>query len=156
LTPATALLIHTSVYLLADEKDISALKRLAKQRYEETVPGGWNSPEFCTSLRKIFDETPENDRSFWDMARDLAGERAKELMDRGEFVSLCKERGDISTEIFKAYLAKASKLPKVTYINPNGCPNHGVSHAPYVVEAKARRVGERKKWYCSRCATQFD
>lgn len=152
LTPAKALLIHTSVYLLADEKDISTLKELAMQRYKEAARDGWNSSEFCTSLKTIFDETPESDRSFWNMARELAGEKAKKLMDRGEFVTLCKERGDIGTEIFKEYLAKTPEPPKVVYMNPNGCPNYGMAHAPYVVRAKARR----KNWYCSECSMQFD
>jgi len=50
------------VYLIAEEKEISALKQLAKNKYEEALPHGWKSTQFCTSLRLIYDGTPENDR----------------------------------------------------------------------------------------------
>jgi len=56
------LLIHVEVYLIAEEKEISALKQLAKNKYEEALPHGWKSTQFCTSLRLIYDGTPENDR----------------------------------------------------------------------------------------------
>lgn len=86
-----ALVIHTAVYLIADEKDIPALKMLAKKKYEATLPHGWNSAQFCTTLKMIWDGTPENDTLLWDSAASYAGKKAKELMDHGEFATLCKE-----------------------------------------------------------------
>jgi hypothetical protein len=99
------LLIHAEVYLIAEEKDISALKQLAKNKYEEALPHGWNSTQFCTSLRLIYDGTPENDHLLWDVAIKFAGKHAKELMDRGEFVELWKEKGEIGVEVFRAFLS---------------------------------------------------
>jgi hypothetical protein len=99
------LLIHAEVYLIAEEKDISALKQLAKNKYEEALPHGWNSTQFCTSLRLIYDGTPENDNLLWDVAIKFAGKHAKELMDRGEFVELWKEKGEIGVEVFRAFLS---------------------------------------------------
>jgi hypothetical protein len=78
------LLVHAAVYLIAEEKDILALKHLAKKKYEVALPNGRNSVAFCNSLRLIYDETPESDRLLWDVAISFAGKKAKELMDRGE------------------------------------------------------------------------
>jgi hypothetical protein len=97
------LLIHTAVYLIAEEKDIPALKELAKKKYAEALPNGWNSKAFCTSLRFIYEETPESDRLLWNVAISFAGQKAKELIDREEFVELWKEKGEIGLEVFRAH-----------------------------------------------------
>ncbi|KAE8446181.1 hypothetical protein EG329_012406 [Mollisiaceae sp. DMI_Dod_QoI] len=83
-TAAAELLAHTAVYLLAEEKDIPALKILATKKYTSALPLGWNSGNFCTTLKEIYENTPENDRMLWEVAIAFAGSKAKELMDRGE------------------------------------------------------------------------
>jgi hypothetical protein len=92
---SSELLIHTAIYFLAEEEDISELKELAKKKYEETLPNMWNSVAFRKSVKMLWDGTPENDRLLWDVATMYAGQKAKQLMDRGEFVSLCKENAEI-------------------------------------------------------------
>jgi hypothetical protein len=103
---AKALITNANVYIIAEQYDIQPLKYLAKNKYEYIISAAWNTSFFVESLRTIYDGTP--DSSKMDMLRELAlntaGKHAKELMDRGEFLTLCRERGDISTDILKASL----------------------------------------------------
>jgi hypothetical protein len=98
------LLVHTAVYRIAEEKDILALKQLAKKKYEAALPNGWNSMAFCDSLRIIYDETPENDRCYgmwlsaslgrrprssWIGENSLSCGRKRERLDWQFFVRTC-------------------------------------------------------------------
>jgi len=144
------LLTHTGVYLIAEEKDIPALKQLAKRNYEDALPHGWNSEEFCTSLKLIYDGTPETDRLLWDCAIKYAGSRAKQLLDRREFVSLWKENGEFGLEVFKAFLSLNSAMKNVECLRPEGCPNQGVLHARSVVKGRGAR------YFCTICRKPFN
>lgn len=126
------LITHAKVYILAEQYDIQPLKHLAKTKYEVIVSAVWNSPSFTESLLIIYDGTPESVHP--DMLRALvlstAGKNSKELMDRGEFVALCRERRDIATDILKASFAikeipqPASTTPKTVRCRNN--PTHPV------------------------------
>jgi hypothetical protein len=164
------LLVHTAVYIIAEEKVIPALKQLATDKFEQALPTGWNSTEFCTSLRKIYDETPENDHLLWDVAIQWAGKKAKELMDRGEFVELWKEKGEIGLGVFRAFLSSQTSqlLVQTTFLfgasplfgsglgsaqpQPKkvGCPDKGLAHSKAVVK------GRRTNYYCHVCKKAFD
>jgi hypothetical protein len=148
---AQDLVAHTAVYLLADEKDIPALKALAAQKYKENLADGWNSPSFCSTLKTIYEGTPDSDRVLWNAAVICAGSKLKELMDRGEFVELLKENGDIGIAIIKAHLALTNEsLPPIAAsTTPRGsCPK--CSDSLYV------RVGRAKKYWCQICRHPFD
>ncbi|KAF8853773.1 hypothetical protein BDZ45DRAFT_677425 [Acephala macrosclerotiorum] len=144
------LLIHTAVYLLADEKDIPALKVLATKKYEEILPDSWNSEAFCASLKEIYEGTPENDRMLWDVAIAHAGAHAKDLMDRGEFVTLWKKHGEIGYEMWKAYVKLANLPAPPLMLKPTGCPAHGVEHATFIVK------GRKTSYWCQVCRTGFN
>jgi hypothetical protein len=160
------LLVHTAVYLIAEEKDILALKQLAKKKYEAALPNGWNSMAFCDSLRIIYDETPENDRLLWDVAISFAGKKAKELMDRGEFVKLWKEKGEIGLAVFRAHLLSngcQNNTPTTAPLNSlaafgntttraGTCPTGGTAHVAFVVISRNRRTS----WFCSVCRKAFN
>lgn len=147
-----ALQTHTSVYLLAEEKDIAGLKNLAAKKYEELLPVAWNSASFCTSLKRIYEGTPDSDRLLKDVAIQFAGSKAKELMDRGEFKVLLKENGEIGLEVFNAYIAVCNPPPPMTegLFCPQGCPDKGVQHAVCV------EAGKRHKYFCLVCKKAFD
>lgn len=158
------LLVHTAVYLIAEEKGILALKQLAKKKYEAALPTGWNSMAFCDSLRTIYNETPENDHLLWDVAISFAGKKAKELMDRGEFVELWKEKGEIGLAVFRAHLLSngcqnnkpttAPSNPFGTFGNPTTragtCPTGGTAHALFVT------TGRSRSWWCGACREAFN
>ncbi|CZT12787.1 uncharacterized protein RAG0_16492 [Rhynchosporium agropyri] len=87
---SAAPLINAKVYIIGDQLDIQALKKLAKVKYEALVSETWNSDSFMTSLELLYKETSEDDRVMREAAVKIAGQHAKELCDRGEFISLCK------------------------------------------------------------------
>jgi hypothetical protein len=105
------LITHTEVYLIAEEKDIPALKELAVKKYEKALPKTWNSEAFVTSLKMMYEGTPESDRGLKDVAITVAGKRLKTLIDRGEFVALWKGRGDIGLDAFRAFMASEAINP---------------------------------------------
>lgn len=145
--------IHTSVYILAEEKDIPNLKALACKKYKEALPRGWNSVEFCDSLKRIYEGTPESDHMLWDVAVAFAGSKAKELMDRGEFVEMSTENGYIGLAVFKAHLSQCNPPPTVAkpaLLRPSGCPDKGVAHAQFI------QKGRRTAFYCASCRKPFD
>jgi hypothetical protein len=144
------LLTHTAVYVLAEEKDIPSLKMLAKKKYKEALPNGWNSEAFCKSLKMIWEETPEDDTLLWDVASKYAGKKAKQLMDRGEFATLCKENAEIGFAVFRAFVSSNPGHLEPVYLRPAGCPDIGASHAPNVGK------GRRTKYYCYICSKGFN
>lgn len=99
-----ALVTNAKVYILAEQYDVQLLKHIALNKYGEILPHTWNSISFVESLRLIYDGTP--DGTEMDMLRkaatQVAGEHAKELMRREEFRALCKERGDIASDVMEA------------------------------------------------------
>lgn len=145
------LLIHAGVYLLAEEKDIAALKQLAAKKYKAALPNGWNSAEFCTSLMLIWEGTPESDTLLWDIACKFAGKKAKQLMDRGEFITLCKEDAEIGFAIFQAFVFANPDHLEPKYLNPEGCPFAGQAHAPFVGKGR-----NGSAFYCHSCRKPFN
>lgn len=103
-----ALLTNTQVYIMAEKYDVQGLKELAKIKYEELVDYYWRRPSFVTTLRLLFEGTPESD-PLMKVAIKTAGQNARELVDKGEFATLCKECGELGFEIFKASMEDDDK-----------------------------------------------
>jgi len=61
------------------------------------------------SIELIFDGTPDISEgdSLRNIAVEAASKYAKQLLDRGEFVQMCLERGDIATSILQASQQKS-------------------------------------------------
>jgi hypothetical protein len=99
-----------AIYCTAEKYDVQSLKVLAKGKYESILSSSWNTEHFIDSLKLIYDGTPDMSEpdSLRDLAVKTAATHAKELMDRGEFLSLCKERGDFATDVLKASLHQSS------------------------------------------------
>ncbi|KAH6664422.1 hypothetical protein B0J14DRAFT_245465 [Halenospora varia] len=87
------LLTNAFVYVIADRYAVKSLKELTKKKYEEAVPDKGNSASFMASLKLLYEETAETDHILQDFAVKAAGDYIKEILDRGEFVTLCTERG---------------------------------------------------------------
>jgi len=80
---------------------------LAKKKYEEVISGRkWNSTSFVASLKLLYEETLGNDRLLKDVAIKTAQEYIKDLCDRGDFATLCRETGEIAFDILKASLTE--------------------------------------------------
>ncbi|KAE9364481.1 hypothetical protein N431DRAFT_489042 [Stipitochalara longipes BDJ] len=136
-TPANPqnLITLAAIYIAADKYDVQPLKLLAITKYEALLATAWNTKHFVESLELIYDGLPEMSEP--DMLRDLAiktaASHAKELMDRGEFMTLFQERGDFATDVFKASLEQnqAQASPTLTSDVGSGIPRcwNNSSHA---------------------------
>ena len=73
-------------------------------KYKEVVTATWNSTSFIESACLVFENTPESDRMLRKFILRTAGENAKALFDRGEFVALLKSNGDFAAEILRDIL----------------------------------------------------
>jgi hypothetical protein len=94
---------------MAEKYDIPALKTLAKIKFEAAVSSDWNTSALSESLRLMYDGLPDSDRLLKDVAIAAAAGHVKKLVDRGEFVALCKENGDITFDVLKASLRPRTK-----------------------------------------------
>jgi ribosomal protein S27AE len=144
-----ALVTAVKVYIIADKYDIPPLKLLSATKYRALLPLHWNSNSFTESLQIIFNGTTENDRLLKDVAVNFAGRKSKELMDRGEFVSLLKGDGEMAVEILKASLPKVS-TDMAEQLNPL-CVECGKSDSVVL----ARNKSKPGLWWCYRCKLRF-
>jgi hypothetical protein len=121
----TALLINTQVFIIADKYDIQDLKQLAREKYEDVVPHTWDSSSFVASLKLIYEETLESDRLLKDVAVNMAGQHMKKLVDREEFVDLCKNNGVIAFDVMMASLGRLGETNTGTTRG-----HHGITNEP--------------------------
>ncbi|PQE08263.1 NFX1-type zinc finger-containing 1 protein [Rutstroemia sp. NJR-2017a BVV2] len=106
------LIKNAKVYIIADKYDIQPLKKLACDKYTDMLSTSWNSIEFVQTIELIFDGTPDKllqMDSIRQAAIEAAAKHSRELLDRGEFVALCQERGDIATAILQSGSKKGWK-----------------------------------------------
>jgi hypothetical protein len=94
-----SLVINAKVYVIAEKYDIQALKEQAVAKYKEVLATSWNSSAFTESACIIYENTPETDRSLRDVIAHGAGQNAKKLLDRGEFVDLLKTHGSLAVDV---------------------------------------------------------
>lgn len=134
--------LNAQVYAIAEQYDIPSLKQLAKSKYAEVVITEWNSASFVASLQLMYELTPESDRLLKEVALKTAGEHSKELVDRGEFVQLCKDHGEIAVDVLKASLIEGAK--------DTACPS---CHRTDYVSPKGNVRG--LQYYCTNCRRHF-
>lgn len=104
---SASLVVNAKVYIVADKYELDDLKKLACTKYKQLLPGGtWNSSDFTESARLVYDNTMETDRMLRDIIVQSAGINVKALLDRGEFVELLKDHGDLATEIMGKVVAR--------------------------------------------------
>jgi hypothetical protein len=151
------LLKHTAVWLLGDEKDIPGLKDLAARKYANALPHGWNSEEFCKSLERIYEESPDSDPKLRNIAINFAGSKARQLIERGDFADLWEEKGYIGLEVFRAFLSvtgatSAIAVPPQKVLSSTGkCPKFPARHASNIVPST--KMGN--KYFCTICRVPF-
>ncbi len=98
------------LYVLGEKYNIQSLKDQVFVKYRDLLPHSCRTSSFVESLELIIEGTPEtkNPDPLRVLAITTAGENAKVLIDRGEFVSLCRENGSFATEILRASLGKGA------------------------------------------------
>jgi hypothetical protein len=83
----------------------------------------------------------DGDRGLKDIAIRAAGDHVKELVDKGEFVGLCKEKGEIVFDVLKASLTSQSNsnLQKACIHCSRVCPRQNLG----------------RRYYCNYCLQHF-
>jgi len=103
-TSEGSLLANAKVYIIADRYDIPDLKLAAMKKYQAAEPTEWNSTSFSASMQLVYDNTPETG-TLRAVIANTAASHIRELVDRGEFVTLCQGYGEVAFDIIKADLA---------------------------------------------------
>ncbi|TGO30104.1 hypothetical protein BPAE_0008g00960 [Botrytis paeoniae] len=151
------LLVNTMVYIIGDKYDIQALKTLAKKKYEAAIVTDWNTPSFSASLELIYEELPESDTSLASIALETAGKHLRELNDRGEFSTLCKNNPAIAYDLLTTITSQPTAVAspgKMQTQNKKSCPKgHTFTH---LNDIHAMYDSDTWKWKvkCPNCAMQ--
>lgn len=157
-------LTNVQLYIMSDKYDIQPLKVFAAKKYEEIIPGEWNTPSFAASLKLLYDQTLDSDRMMKDMAIKLAGHHATKAADPTEFMALCTERSDIAYDVLKFAMDAMYTMKSESEVKP--CPSCGIDTIawvkinpnPYDVPGSSFRAGSSSanaKFYCSYCEYSF-
>lgn len=98
------LVIHASVYCMADQYDIPILKTFALCKYSVLALTAWKSPFFIPSLKLIYDRTPSRLPMIDDLravAAKTAADHSQYFLDRVEFLECCTENSEIALDVMR-------------------------------------------------------
>lgn len=158
---SSALSTNVKVYVMGDRYDIQPLKALATKKYEEVAEETWDTQYFPASLRLLYEQTLDSDRLLKETALKVAAFHAKDLLNRGEFVALCKESGDIAIDVLKfAIMSEPKPCPPC----PGAYCGSGNVHVrannnPHKVAGNSFRPGSsatNARFYCASCSHNFN
>ena len=163
---AQALLNNTMVYVIAEKYEVSPLKTLAARKFAEVLPHEGNSPSFAASLKLMYEETPETDHVLKAIAVAFARENAKELIDRGEFASLCKENGEMGFDVLKAIVNSPKPLFRMCrycetdeFVRTNSKAELALQQEELWAMPRKKRLAKKfatGSYHCNNCETNFD
>jgi hypothetical protein len=88
-----ALLTNTKVYVMAGKYDVPALKEHAVKKFTLALPQEGMTASFVSSLKLMYEETPDSDKRLRSAALKFVGENYKELVNNAEFEGLCSAHG---------------------------------------------------------------
>ena len=105
--------------MVADRLDISGLEELATSKHEnaQTAKGLDLTASFSASLKLMYEQTMENNRSPKDIAMRYAIRMYKQLLDIEGFATLCEEKREVAAEILKGVSHATPEEHKVMDIN---------------------------------------
>ncbi|KAH8591443.1 hypothetical protein B0O99DRAFT_719030 [Bisporella sp. PMI_857] len=128
---AQPLVVITKVYAMAEKYDVQPLKHVAAQKYAKILPNALMTSQFIESLRIMYEDNSSakvNDILRLEASK-FAGRHAKQLMAKQEFVSLCRQKGDLATDVLRGMLAaieeKAEPKPGLIKLCPKD-PTHTI------------------------------
>lgn len=162
------LLLHANLYAVAEQYNIPTLKKAALDKYTTCVVTHWNDTAFVVSLKLIYEATPETDKDLRKVAIQAAAEQIVVVMDKGDFLTITKEDGDLATDILKAVVEESKKKerslstpPPPTASVTRDKPRCPISESKAAVRrrialtiADTNRVGA-SPWFCIDCRCEF-
>jgi hypothetical protein len=150
-----------AIYVVAEKYDVQPLKLLAQTKYEAILTKAWNTEHFVKSLEVIYDGTPEMSEpdSLRDLAIKTAATHATELMARGDFKDLCKDRGDLTTEVLQAFLLQSqAAVADAARSGGSGIPRcrNNISHPVYINTPRTYGPPVAVRYKCAVCNSFLD
>lgn len=96
-------------------------------KFMVAVDTDWNDGTLATCLAMMYTELPESDRLLKEVAIRAALEHFRELVDRGEFVEVCKAHGELAFDILNLSFKEPPK-PIAPPIPMGQCRDCGPSY----------------------------
>lgn len=142
------MLACTKAYIMADKFNVPGLKTLAATKFTTAIATEWNTEGLSTAIELIYNQIPENDRILKDVVLKVISEHVKELVDRGEFASLCKADGEIAFDILCKHLTYEPEPEPSSGV----CPWYGIAHYSWIRSSTMPMY----KYRCSHCCSDFN
>ncbi|KAI9791658.1 MAG: hypothetical protein M1835_000209 [Candelina submexicana] len=101
-TPEPNLLLHVSIYALADKYGIHGLKTLAAEKFRVQAREHWDDPEFPQAMHEVYETTPDNDRHLRDTVIETL-QRNKSLVQKPEVGTVIKEINGLAYDLLRIY-----------------------------------------------------
>ncbi len=96
------LLLHVSIYALADKYGIQGLKTLAAEKFHVQAREHWDNPEFPQAMHEVYESTPDNDRQLRDIVTE-ALQRNRSLVQKPEVGTVIKEINGLAYDLLRIY-----------------------------------------------------
>ncbi|TAQ87236.1 hypothetical protein B7494_g4422 [Chlorociboria aeruginascens] len=96
-----SLIFNTKWYITADKYDIPALKVQAVTKYTISLPLRLNNPQFAKAIDTLWENTMDADKELRDVMTVAGCRHISSLLDRGYFVHLPTDRGDLEGGLSK-------------------------------------------------------
>lgn len=111
------LLVNATVYALADKYQITALKNLAKYKFESALHSGWDIVNFSEVVGMVYTTTLASDRALRDCLAPFLVRHKKDLRENEAFMGLVRGRlanGELAVDVIDAWSGlKASDAAEI-------------------------------------------
>lgn len=154
----TALLLNTGVYILADKWEVSGLKTLAAEKYDQFLTETTILPthSFIASLRLMYGNLQDGDRLLKDIAMKHAARFLGSLKEVAEFRAFCRENGSIGLEVLdKIFVVSADQRALTKGCPSQVCRRRSGRDTEVYVNTSARRAASYSFYKYSICSMEF-
>lgn len=93
------LVTHASVYGIAEKYEITPLKVLAKQKFENMIKGQWDDPSLPDAIEIIYNTTHNTDRGLRTILTTSIKGQNKKLLQKPQFADVVRSCGDFAVDL---------------------------------------------------------
>lgn len=131
------MIFHATVYQVADKYDIPTLKQLSSEKFNASIGDGWQSDDFPSVVKIIYETTPLADRGLRDLAIEVTRKNIDKLLVQENFTSMLREVADFSADL-------------IPFLSHSDLQAHQCSSCRHVLQYKDNEDQHR---YCYMCGT---
>lgn len=121
-TDIPPVILHTKVYAFADKYIIPGLKAAALANYADTSEESWNTPEFSTSIKLIYETTPPTDLDLRNLATMRAANNATTLFMDAVFKETMRAVGEFGMHLGQELNTRLNKTSLIAKCDCPLCP----------------------------------